>query len=66
VTRGAARAAHTHQELTEAVVELLDVNQDAHPRMVRRAESLRPCSIAAGRLLDTVCWTGRTPESAAR
>jgi hypothetical protein len=35
VTRGAARAAHAHQELPEAVVELLDVSEHTHWRMVR-------------------------------
>jgi hypothetical protein len=41
---GAARAAHAHQELPEAIVEPLDVNEDPHPRMGRMAERARPCS----------------------
>jgi hypothetical protein len=44
VTRGAAHAAHAHQEFTKAIVELLDVSEHAHPRMVRRAGPVRPCS----------------------
>jgi hypothetical protein len=39
VTRGAARAAHAHQKLTEAVVELLDVGQRLS---VRTGASLCP------------------------
>ena len=38
------RAAHAHQELLKAVVELLDMGEYPHPRMVRRAGLMRPCS----------------------
>jgi hypothetical protein len=48
VARGAARAAHAHQELPETVVELLDVNEHPHPRMVRTAEPRRPFSAGEG------------------
>jgi len=44
VTRGAAHAAHPHQELPETIVELFDVSEHPHPRMVRMAEPMRPCS----------------------
>jgi hypothetical protein len=58
VTRGSARAAHAYQELPEAVVQLLDVSKYPHPRMVRTTADARPCSTAAGRLLDIGRWTG--------
>jgi hypothetical protein len=44
VMRGAALAGDTHQELTEAVVQPLDVSEHPHPQMVRKGEPVRPCS----------------------
>ena len=44
VPRGAAHTVHAHEELPEAVVELLDVSEHPHTRMVRRAETAGPCS----------------------
>ena len=43
LTRGAALAPRAHQELPEAVVQLLDVSEHAHPQIVRTAASRRPC-----------------------
>jgi hypothetical protein len=45
VTRGAARAAYTHQEQPEAIVELLDVSEHPHARMVRAVERIGPRSV---------------------
>jgi hypothetical protein len=41
---GDTGAAHAHQELPEAIVELLDVSEHAHAQMVRAVHRRRPCS----------------------
>lgn len=47
LSHGAASAAHSHEELAETVVELLDVSEHAHGRMVRTGALGRPCSAGA-------------------
>jgi hypothetical protein len=44
----ATLAHHAHEEVTETVVEPLDVSEHAHPRMVQTPWLMRPCS-ARGR-----------------
>jgi hypothetical protein len=39
-----ARACNAHEEVTEAVIQLLDVREHAHARMVLMAGRWRPCS----------------------
>jgi hypothetical protein len=36
--RCAALADHAHEEITEAIIQFLDVNEHPHPQIVRRAE----------------------------
>jgi hypothetical protein len=52
LTTGTALAHNAHEEIAEAAIEPLDVSQDAHPRMMRRAVLVRPCS--ARRAFGTV------------
>jgi hypothetical protein len=44
LTACAAHAHHTHEKLSEAIVQFFDVREHMHGRMVLRAV-MRPCSV---------------------